>query len=114
MTTGQPPVPPAPPAPPPNGYAVTCYTCYRNIWEGAGPPADGRAELTKYAESIPGTACPSGVATCPNKTAAIAAAAQLRPATVGDLSSVRSRLDDIGTRLGKIEAKLPPAAAGSS
>jgi hypothetical protein len=79
-------------------YSVTCYTCYHKIWDGDTAPADGQQILTTYAEQTPGP-CPSGVAACPHKTSAIAAASLLRPATVGDLAAVK-------TRLSAVEAKV--------
>jgi hypothetical protein len=80
-------------------YAVMCYTCHVVVWKGDSPLADGQAELTRYAESTPGTACPSKVDPCPHKTAALAAAALLRPATLGDLASVKKRLDTLESRM---------------
>ncbi len=76
-------------------YAAMCYTCQVVVWQGDNPPADGQAELTRYAEA----SCQ--VAGCPNKTAALAASALLRPVTVGEMAGVRKRLD-------ALEAKVKP------
>lgn len=76
-------------------YAVTCFTCGDKIMEGDLPPDDGQALLTNHAEAK----CQR--ADCPHKTAAVAAAAQYRPATLGDINTIRGRLD-------KLEAKVKP------
>lgn len=63
-------------------YAVVCRTCQHNVYEGDTQPADGQVLLSQYADSAAGTACPSGVNTCPNKTTAINAAKQQLPAAL--------------------------------
>lgn len=75
-----------------SNYAVTCYTCRTKIWEGDEPPADGQVLLTEYADKTPGTECPSKVADCPHKTAAVAERVQRRPATLADLEGLKIRL----------------------
>lgn len=80
-------------------YAVTCQTCAVQVWQGDIPPTDGQVLLTAFADSVPGAACPSKVANCPNKSAAIAA--RPAPLTAADLADVKKRLD-------KIEAKVKP------
>jgi hypothetical protein len=54
--------------------------------------------LTAYADSAPGTACPSKVDGCPHKTAAVTEKGKHRGATLDDLDDLRKRLD-------KLEAK---------
>jgi hypothetical protein len=76
-------------------YAVTCQACLVKVWEGDVPPADGQVLLTNYAESTPGNACPSKVAGCPNKTAAVVDTKQWQPAK-------------ILARLAALEAKVKP------
>lgn len=63
-------------------YVVHCYTCLIRIYEGDTPPDDGQVLLTAYADSTPGTACPSKVDRCPHKTAAINTAKQREPAAL--------------------------------
>jgi hypothetical protein len=55
--------------------------------------------MTTYADSVPGTACPSKIDPCPNKSAVVNA----RPAqvTAADIIAIKARLD-------KIEAKVKP------
>lgn len=76
-------------------FAVICRTCTRNVYEGDTAPDDGQTLLTAFAESVPGTTCPSGIATCPHKTAAINAGRQ-------------QTISAILTRLAAIEAKVRP------
>jgi hypothetical protein len=78
-----------------SNYAVICRTCLHNVYEGDAQPADGQLLLTAFADSVTGTACPSGIATCPHKSAALTARAQLAPATVADLAAVKARLDKV-------------------
>lgn len=74
-------------------YAVVCRTCSKNVYEGDTQPADGQTLLTQYAQSTTGTTCPSGVATCPNKTAAInATKQQLPPAILARLAAIEAKL----------------------
>lgn len=82
-------------------YAVTCRTCYVTVWEGDTAPADGQLLLTEYAESSAGTACPSKVDPCPHKNAAIDQQGKRRPATIGDLETLKARL-------AALEAKVKP------
>jgi hypothetical protein len=86
-------------------YAVTCQTCKVQVWQGDIPPADGQVLVTAYADSVPGTACPSKVDPCPNKSAAVAAAVA---------TEKRTRPAAILARIASIEAKIgivPPPAA---
>jgi hypothetical protein len=69
------------------------------VWQGNTPQGDGQVVLTAYADSVPGTACPSKIDPCPNKAAAIAA--RTPPVTAADLAAIKTRLD-------KIEAKVKP------
>jgi hypothetical protein len=78
-----------------SNYAVVCRTCLRNVYEGDTSPDDGQTLLTAFADSVTGAACPSGVATCPNKTAAMTTARQQTVAA-------------ILARLAAIEAKVRP------
>ena len=54
-----------------SNYAVICPTCHHSVYEADTPPDNGQVLLTQFAESTPGTTCPSGVPSCPNKTAAL-------------------------------------------
>lgn len=76
-----------------SNYAVVCRTCFHNVYEADTPPVDGQVLLTAYADSVPGTACPTPVDPCPHKSAAIAVERRQRPAA-------------ILARLAVIEAKL--------
>jgi hypothetical protein len=62
-------------------------------------PASTQVLLTAYADSAPGTACPSKVGPCPRKAAAIAARALLKPVAVADFAAVKTRLDKVGTKV---------------
>ena len=81
--------------------AVTCQTCAVQVWQGDIPPDDGQVLLSAYADSAPGTVCPSKVEGCPNKTAAVAERPKHKPVVAGDLDDLRKRLD-------KLEAKVKP------
>lgn len=88
-------------APPPVGAAtaVICHTCRINVYSGDTPPVDGQALLSAWTLKTPGTVCPSGVDPCPNKPAAVSAAA-------------KQHIQLILARIAAIEAKLnitPPA-----
>lgn len=76
-------------------YAVVCRTCLRNVYEGDTQPDDGQTLLTAYADSKSGSTCPSGVANCPNKTAAVNVAKQQAPAA-------------LLARIAALEAKVKP------
>jgi hypothetical protein len=76
-------------------YSVTCRTCAKNVYEADDPPADGQTLLTAFADSVPGTTCPSGVATCPHKTVAV---------NTGRQQTIAAIL----IRLAAIEAKVRP------
>lgn len=78
-----------------SNYAVVCRTCFKNVHEGDTSPEDGQVLLTAFADSIAGTACPSGRTDCPHKATAIVARAQTLPATVADIASVKGRLDKL-------------------
>lgn len=74
-------------------YAVTCRTCNKNVWQGNVAPADGQTVLTQFAESVAGTACPSGVNPCPNKPAALAAARQQAvPALLARIAALEAKV----------------------
>jgi hypothetical protein len=89
------------PGPVGTAFAVNCYTCLVNIWQGDIAPDDGQTLLTAYADSTPGTVCPSKVDGCPHKTAAVAERPKRKPVVAGDLDDLRKRLD-------KLEAKVKP------
>lgn len=80
-------------------YAVTCYTCFVKIWEGDTPPIDGQVALTTYADSTPGTACPSKIANCPNKTAVVADITQKQAVTRRDLAVLVAKIE---AKIGKL------------
>ena len=74
-------------------YAVICRTCLRNVYEGDTQPADGQVLLTAYADSKAGTACPSGVSSCPNKTSAVNAAKQQTiPALLARIAALEAKV----------------------
>ncbi len=82
--------------------AVVCRTCLVAVWQGNEPvEPDGQVLLTAYADSAPGRECPSKVTDCPHKTAAVEAAKKRRPATLGDLETLRAQLT-------ALEAKVRP------
>jgi hypothetical protein len=83
----------------PIDFAIICRTCLVTVWQGNTPQGDGQVVLTAYADSVPGTVCPSKVDPCPNRAAALAA--RPVPVTAADLVDVKKRLD-------KIEAKVKP------
>lgn len=72
--------------------AVICHTCAVNVWQGNIAPTDGQVLLSAFADSVAGTACPSKVDPCPNKTAAITAAQQLRSVTKAELAALIARI----------------------
>lgn len=75
-------------------YAVVCRVCSKNLYEGDTQPADGQVLLTQYADSVPGSACPSGVATCPNKTSAVNAAKQQTiPALMARIAALEAKVN---------------------
>jgi hypothetical protein len=76
-------------------YAVICRTCGRNVYEGNTSPEDGQVYLTAYADSVAGSACPSGRADCPHKSAAITKAKDQTTAA-------------LLARVEKLEAKAKP------
>jgi hypothetical protein len=82
----------------PIDYAVICRTCLVVVWQGNVAPDDGQPLLTAHAESVPGPACPSKVATCPHKTAARAEAAKRKPATLKDISDLQTRVAQLETK----------------
>ncbi|MDQ3760962.1 MAG: hypothetical protein M3460_04485 [Actinomycetota bacterium] len=74
-------------------YAVRCYTCLREVWQGdVLVEPDGLVLLNAYAEFTAGKACPSGNETCPHKTTNRDAARKARPATVGEVELLQARL----------------------
>ncbi len=85
----------------PIDMAVVCRTCLVAVWQGNVSPDDGQVLLTAYADSAPGTVCPSKVDGCPHKAAEVAKRPQRLPVTVADLAAIKTRLD-------KIEAKAKP------
>jgi hypothetical protein len=81
-------------------YAVTCQTCHVNVWKGDQlVEQDGQVLLSAYADSVPGTACPSKVADCPHKAAAVAERPKRRAATAGELDELRKRLEKLEPRV---------------
>lgn len=75
-------------------YAVVCRTCQHNVYEGDTQPADGQVLLTTYADSAAGSACPSGVASCPHKTTAINAAKQQAiPALLARIAALEAKVN---------------------
>lgn len=80
-------------------YSVNCMTCHVNVYEGDTQPKDGQPLLTTFAESVPGTACPSKVDPCPNKSAVINQAPQRAAVTKGDLASLVARIE---AKVGKL------------
>lgn len=82
-------------APPPVGtaYAVNCYTCHVNVWQGDVITADGQVLISAFADSTPGTACPSKVDPCPNKTAAVTSARKATPtALLARIAAIEAKL----------------------
>lgn len=76
-------------------YAVICRTCERNVYEGDTSPEDGQVYLTAFADSVAGTACPSGRVNCPHKSAAVTKAKDQTTAA-------------LLARIEKLEAKVKP------
>lgn len=62
---------------------------------------DGQVLLTAYADSVPGTVCPSKVQGCPHKTLTIQEAQSRKPVTRAELVEVKARLD-------RLEPKVRP------
>jgi hypothetical protein len=89
------------PSPVGTAYAVNCYTCRVNVWQGDIAPADGQVLLSAFADSVTGTACPSKVDPCPNKTLAVAAAKKTLPA------AVLARIAAIEAKIGILPATKP-------
>ena len=86
----------------PISAAVICRICHVAVWQGNDPvEPDGQVLLTAYADSVPGTACPSKVDGCPHKHAAVAERPKRRAATIGEL-------DEVVKRLEKLEPKVKP------
>ena len=90
-------------APPPVGtaMAVICHTCAVNVWQGDVAQGDGQVLLSAFADSVTGTACPSKVDPCPNKTVAVAAAKKTLPA------AVLARIAAIEAKVGMLPATKP-------
>lgn len=88
-------------------FAVVCRTCLHTVYEGDTAPDDGQVLLTAYADSIPGTVCPSKIDPCPHKAAAIAAAQLLKPASQGDLAAIKTRIAAVEAKTGVVP--VPPA-----
>lgn len=86
----------------PLAMAVVCRTCAFIVWQGNETvEPDGQALLTAYADSIPGTVCPSKVDPCPHKAAARAAAATQRPVKQAELDILKSRIAALEGRVNR-------------
>lgn len=82
-----------------SAYAVNCYTCRVNVWQGDElVEQDGQVLLTAYADSVAGTVCPSRVDGCPHKTAVVAERPKRRFVTVAELDAVVRRLEKLEPR----------------
>lgn len=81
--------------------AVICHTCAVNVWQGDVAQGDGQVLLSAFADSVTGTACPSKIDPCPNKSTAVTAAKKVLP------DALLARIAAIEAKLGILPAAKP-------
>lgn len=70
-------------------HVVSCRKCAAIVYGADTPPADGQLLLTRYADPN----CKE--ADCPHKTVQIETQRKTRPATIGDLEDLKSRVEKL-------------------